>query len=69
MPFRDMFCSAIKTRNLDFSFGGRTENHYETALELVSGADFKCVLHHFPSLARLEGLGAKFGRETTQNLN
>ncbi len=40
---------------LDFSFGGRTENRYEMTLELVSGADFTCVLHHLSSLTRLEG--------------
>jgi hypothetical protein len=34
-------------RILDFSFGGRAENRYEMALELVSGADSKCILHHF----------------------
>ena len=26
---------------LDFSFGGRTENGHDMALELVSGADFR----------------------------
>ncbi len=31
---------------LDFSFGGRTENGHEMALELLSGADFSCILHN-----------------------
>ncbi len=30
----------------DFSFGGRSENRYEMAFELVSGADLGCFLHH-----------------------
>ncbi len=42
-------------RILDFSFGGRTENRYDLALEMVSGANFRCVLHHISSLTRLEG--------------
>ncbi len=42
-------------RILDFSFGGRTENGHETVLELVSGADFRCVLHHVSSLFGLLG--------------
>ncbi len=42
-------------RIFDFSFGGRTENRYELALEFVFGADSKCVLHHFPSLACFKG--------------
>ncbi len=45
----------IYGRILGFSFGGRTENRYEMALELVSGADFTSVLHHYPSLARING--------------
>ncbi len=40
----------------DFSFGGRTENGHGMALELVSGADLRCVLFHFASLTRLEGV-------------
>jgi hypothetical protein len=39
---------------LDCSFGGRTENRYEVALELVSGADFRCVLHNYSSLSRFK---------------
>ncbi len=42
-------------RILDFSFGGRTENRFEVASEVVSGADPMCVLHHFYSLTRLKG--------------
>jgi hypothetical protein len=42
-------------RSLDFSFGGRTENGHEMVLELVSGADTRCVLHHFSSLTCLKG--------------
>ncbi len=38
----------------DFSFDGRTENGHEVAFELVSWADFKCLLHHFSSLAQLK---------------
>ncbi len=50
-------------RMLDWSFGGRTEQGHEMAAELVSRADFRCVLHHFSSRPRLEGYGAKFGRK------
>ncbi len=42
-------------RILDFSFGGRTENGHGMVLELVSGSDFRCVLHHLASLTRLKG--------------
>jgi hypothetical protein len=38
----------------NFSFGGRT-NLYEIAVDLVSGADFRCVLHYFSSFTRLGG--------------
>ncbi len=41
-------------RILDFSFGGRTENRYEMALEMVSGAAFRGVLHHLLNLTRLK---------------
>ncbi len=40
---------------LDFSFGGRTEKGNEIVLELASGADVRCVLHHVSSLTHLEG--------------
>ncbi len=39
-------------RILDLSFGCRTENRYEMAFKLVSGADFRCILHPFSSLNR-----------------
>ena len=55
MPFRSGFLFDHQNQNLDFSFGGRTQNRYEMALELVSGADFRCVLHHLSSLTRLKG--------------
>ncbi len=55
-------------RILDFSFGNQTENGYEMAFELVSGADFRCVLDHLSVLTRL-GLGAKFGRKAAQDRN
>ena len=42
-------------RILDFSFGGRTENDHEMVLELVSGADFRFVLHHLSSLTCFKG--------------
>jgi hypothetical protein len=40
---------------LGFSFGGRTENRFEMALGLVSGADFRHILQPFSSLTRLPG--------------
>ncbi len=39
-------------RILDFSFRGRRDHGHEVAFELVSGADFRCVLHHLSSLTR-----------------
>ncbi len=39
----------------DFSFGGRTDNGHEMVSALVSGADFRCVLHQFSSLTWLKG--------------
>ncbi len=36
------------------SFGGRTANGHEMVLELVSGADFRCVLHLLLSLTCLK---------------
>ena len=37
------------------SFGGRTEHGHEMLLDFVSGADFRCVLHHFSSPTCLTG--------------
>jgi hypothetical protein len=42
-------------RILYLSLGDRTENGHETAIYLVSGADFRGVLHHLLSLTRLKG--------------
>ncbi len=38
----------------DLSVGGRTENGHEMVFALVSGADFRCILHHFSSLTSLK---------------
>ncbi len=40
---------------LDFSFGGRTSHGHEIVLELVPGADFRHILHHFSSPTCLKG--------------
>ncbi len=52
-----------------FSFWGRTEKGYEMLLELVSGADFRCVLHDFSIWACLKGswgkVWAESGRKST----
>ncbi len=45
----------IYWRILGFSFGGRTENGHEMVLKLVSGADFRFVLHNLSSMTRLPG--------------
>ncbi len=50
-------------RILDFGFGGRSDNRYEMALELVLGADFRGVLHHDSSLNRFEGSWGQVGPE------
>ena len=42
----DFLCTTYG-RILDFSFGGRTEDGHEMVLELVSGADFRCVFTLF----------------------
>ncbi len=41
-------------RILDFTFWGRREKDHEMSFEFVSGADFRRMLHHFSSRARLE---------------
>ncbi len=43
----DIKLGGIYGRILDFSLGGRREKGHEMVFELVSGADFRCVLHHF----------------------
>ncbi len=47
--------------------GSGPENGHETALELVSGANFGCVLHHLRARPVGTGLGAKFGRKPIKN--
>ena len=47
---------------------GAIENGHETALELVSGANFVCALQHFSGPARFKGSRAKFGRKFAKNL-
>ncbi len=44
------------------------QKRYEMGLDLVSGVDFRCVLHHLSSGPRLDGgLGAKLGRKAAEN--
>jgi hypothetical protein len=52
---------------VDFRFGARTETGHEMALDLVSGVDFRCALHHVSILPRSRGLGAKCGQKTAHN--
>ncbi len=50
----------------------RPGNGHETALQLVSGADFSCVLHHFSSLTRRSesrGQGRPENDQNGRNLN
>ncbi len=57
---------------ITLSFWPRPVNGHDMALELVFGADLRCLLHHVSSLTRWNGHGAKFGRKMTdkiQNLN
>ncbi len=42
-------------RLVTFNYGSVPEHAHETALELVSGADFGRFLHHFSSTTRLKG--------------
>jgi hypothetical protein len=46
-----------------------SEDGHETALELVSGANFGCVLHHFSSLTRWNGSRCQVRPETGQKPN
>ncbi len=55
IPGSTSFLGRTYGRILDFSFVGRTANCYETALRLVSGTDFRSLLHHSSSLTRLKG--------------
>ncbi len=54
-------------RIFDFSFGGRTAHGHEMALELVPGADLRCVLHHFSSLTCLKGSWGQVWPESDPN--
>ncbi len=51
---------------LDFSFGGRKQKSHGMVLELVPGADYTCVLHHFSSLALLMGSWGQVWPESGQ---
>ncbi len=55
-------------RILDFSFGSRTENGHEMAVEFVSGADFRHVLHHRSSVTCLKGSWGKVWQENGPRL-
>ncbi len=66
MKWLDLILGRTYWRILDFSFGGRTENGHEMALELVSGVDFRCIVHHVSSLTRLK---RSWGQVCTQNLH
>ncbi len=52
-----------------FTCGSGPENGHETALELVSGANFGCVLHHFSSPTRWNGSRGQVLPETGQKTN
>jgi hypothetical protein len=45
---------------LHFSFWLGPGLSHEMALDLVYGANFRCVLHHFLDLARSHGSGGQF---------
>ncbi len=49
---------------LDLCLGGRTENGHEMVLELVPGADFRCVLHNLSSLTCLKGSWGQVWRKS-----
>ncbi len=74
-PYINIHCYLCRTygRILDFSFGGRTENRYEMAFELVSGAGFRGVLHHLSILTRLKACWGQVcpesGPKPAQNTN
>ena len=51
-----------------FQVPRKIENGYETALELVSGADFVCVLHHFSGPSRVEWSRGQVRPEIYQKL-
>ncbi len=59
--------SALEGSTLTLTFGSGPENGHETALELVSGANFGCVLHHFSSPARLDWSRGQVLPELVQN--
>ncbi len=54
------------TSSAIFHFGFRLgpANGHETGLELVTGAGFKCFLHHLSSLTRWSGIRGKVLSET-----
>ncbi len=52
-----------------FNCGSGPEHGYETALELVSGANFGCVLHLFSSPTRWNGSRGEVRPETAQKPN
>jgi hypothetical protein len=45
------------------------ENDYETALELVSGVNLRCVLNHFPNPTLWNGSRGQVRLETCQKPN
>ncbi len=55
---------------LDFSFGGRTEDDHEMALESVSGSDFANKRHEVPLFALVLTLSlSESGRNPARNAN
>jgi hypothetical protein len=59
----------LVTHFMFFNCGSGPEHGHETALELVSGVNFGCVLHHFPARPVGTSLWAKFGWKLAKQQN
>ncbi len=67
--FQPHYLPALSHTFYILNCGSGPENGHETALDLVSWADFGCVLHHFSSPTRWSGSRGQVRPETGQKTN